>query len=268
MSTWYSDAPYTPPPPQGALAWLRVLRRGIPVVLVTTTGLALLLLIRLIERPIWDLRRPITPWITVVVCRMNLWLMGGLKLTMVGRPEAPNLVANHAGWLDIFALNACCPLYFVAKSEVAGWPGIGLLAQATGTMFIERRRDRAAQQIQSLTARIEAGHRLLMFPEGTSTDSRRVLPFKSSLFGAFKGAGVQPVSVAYHAPAGADPRAYGWWGDMDLLPHVLSLLALPKQGQVVVKFHPVLTQTDRKELAAKAESVIALALGQQGRIAP
>jgi lyso-ornithine lipid O-acyltransferase len=91
------------------------------------------------------------------------------------------LVANHASWLDIFTLNACDRIYFVSKSEVAGWPGIGWLARATGTVFINRQGREAQMQKLLFEARLRAGHRLLFFPEGTSTDGQRVLDFKSTL---------------------------------------------------------------------------------------
>jgi hypothetical protein len=83
----------------------------------------------------------------------------------------------------------------------------------------------------------KAGHRLLFFPEGTSTDGRRVLPFKTTLFGAFFAharrtpCAIQPVSVIYIAPAGEDARFYGWWGEMDFGPHLLKVLACSGPGR-------------------------------------
>ena len=95
------------------------------------------------------------------------------------------VVANHASWLDIFALNAPQRIYFVSKDEVRDWPGIGWLARATGTVFIARKSREAGVQARLFETRMAAGHRLLFFPEGTSTDGRRVLPFKTTLFAAF-----------------------------------------------------------------------------------
>jgi 1-acyl-sn-glycerol-3-phosphate acyltransferase len=85
-------------------------------------------------------------------------------------------VANHAGWLDIFTLNAVQRVYFVSKSEVAAWAGVGVLARVTGTVFIDRQARQAAEQARMLQDRLAAGHRLLFFPEGTSSDARRVHP--------------------------------------------------------------------------------------------
>ena len=174
-------------------------------------------------------------------------------------------MANHASWLDIFVLNAAKRVYFVSKAEVARWPGIGWLARATGTLFIARDRRQAAAQVALFRERLQAGHKLLFFPEGTSTDGLQVLPFKPTLFAAFTDPAlgpdlaIQPVSVAYHAPAGADPRFYGWWGDMAFGPHLLSTLTARRQGRVEVVYHPpirVADHADRKALARAAETAV------------
>lgn len=250
----------------GPVGWLRVLVKGGLMGLVTYTGLALLLLVRLVERPLCGQARPVTPYITQGVCRM-VFVILRLPLIVRGTPMRGHgaLVANHASWLDIFALNAATRMYFVAKSEVEGWAAIGWLARATGTVFIARKGTAARVQQQVFETRLRAGHRLLFFPEGTSTDAIRVLPFKSTLFQAFYTASVevglhiQPVTVIYHPPAGGDARFYGWWGDLEFAPHLLSILAAPAQGRVELVFHPEVAVSDfagRKELAAHCEAVV------------
>lgn len=246
--------------------WLRAILRGVTLATVTFGGLALMLVLRLAERPICGMRRPVTPWITVAVCRAALCILG-LRVTMRGEPlrRRGAMVANHASWLDIFVLNAAAPLCFVSKSEVAGWPAIGWLARATGTLFISRDRAEAARQKLMIEARLRAGHRLMFFPEGTSSDGRRVLPFKPTLFAAFFEHGlaevlaVQPVSVTYHAPPGEDPRYFGWWGDMDFGAHLFRLLAAAGRGRVEVVWAPPLAVRDfsgRKPLAAACETAV------------
>ena len=184
--TWTDETPAPPlGRPQGLRDWLRVLRRGVPILVLLGLGLALLLLVRLVEWPLFGARRPVTPYITVVVCRGVLRLLG-LATRLQGAPMRHHgaFVANHASWLDIFVLNAARDVYFVSKAEVAGWPGIGLLARATGTVFIARDRREARAQTELFRTRLMGRHHLLFFPEGTSTDSRRVLPFKPTLFAA------------------------------------------------------------------------------------
>ena len=254
------------PRPPGLAGWLRVALRGPVLAGVVYGGLALLLAVRLVERPLCGLDRPVSPWITQAVCRIALWLLG-LRLVVRGaRMEGRGaVVANHASWLDIFVLNAVDRVYFVSKSEVAGWAGIGWLAKATGTMFIARKGAEARAQQAAFEARLRAGHRLLFFPEGTSTDSRRILPFKSTLFAAFFSHGMehvvqlQPVTVIYRPGPGLDRRFYGWWGEMDFASHLLAVLSVPRGGVVEVVRHkarPADAFAERKALAAWCEAEV------------
>lgn len=273
--TWRSETEPSPPA-IGPSGWLRAILRAVPLVGITFGGLGLLLVLRIAERPIFGRVRPVTPFITQAVCRAALVILG-IRHRIEGRPITGQgaVVTNHSSWLDIFALNARQRVYFVSKAEVAGWAGIGWLARATGTLFIERDRRRAVDQVRTMEERLHAGHQLLFFPEGTSTDGRRVLPFKPTLFAAFLTEGlrhdmmIQPVSVIYHAPSGADPRFYGWWGGMDLGPHLLATLAAARQGSVQVIYHPPVTvagHPDRKSLAFELEQIVRA--GVEDRLIP
>ena len=269
--TWYgADGPE--PAKFGVAGWLRVIIRAVPLIVLVFGGLLILLIVRVFERPICGLRRPVTPYITQCVCR-GAFVLLGIRYTVRGEPMqgAGAVVANHSSWLDIFALNARKRIYFVSKSEVAGWPGIGWLARATGTVFIKRDRAEVAGQITLFRDRLAAGHKLLFFPEGTSTDGLQVLPFKPALFAAFFDDALrdtlmmQPVTVNYVAPVGADRRFYGWWGDMDFRPHLLATLATRRQGAVEVIYHTpvrVADFADRKALARAMEDAVRGGLAQ------
>ncbi len=259
------------------LGWLRAGLRGLVMALLVFGALVILLMVRLIERPAFGLRRPVTPFITQFVCR-NAFRILGMGFETRGRlmRQRGAVVANHSSWLDIFALNARKRIYFVSKAEVAGWPGIGWLARATGTVFIERNPRRARQQTDLFEKRLLAGHRLLFFPEGTSSDGLRVLPFKTTLFAAFftpylqDDMHIQPVSVIYHPPPGQSPRFYGWWGDMHLAPHLIKTLAARVQGRVELIYHPPVKVSDfqdRKALAAHLENTVREGHRQAGRAA-
>ena len=248
------------------LGWLLLFARGATIIFVITIGLFLKCSLRLFEKPLFGNRRPVTPYITVLVSRVSLWLLS-ISVKRFGSPlkKAGALVANHSSWLDIFALNSSQRLYFVSKSEVAKWPGIGLLAKATGTLFIRREAKEAIAQKKLFEQRMRMGHKLLFFPEGTSTDGMRVLPFKSALFQAFfdldlnSECFIQPVTVTYFAPVNEDPRFYGWWGDMSFTVHLLKTIASRRQGSIEIRYHdPLLVSNfdSRKELAVAAEKII------------
>ncbi len=250
----------------GVLGWVLVILRGFPLAVLVFGGLIILLLVRLIERPLFGVRRPVTPYITQFVCRNAFRILGiGFHSTGELMRERGAVVANHTSWLDIFALNARKRVYFVSKAEVAKWPGIGWLARATGTVFIERNPKKAREQTRVFEERLKAGHKLLFFPEGTSTDGLRVLQFKTTLFAAFFTEElrdfmyVQPVSVVFHAPPGQPDRFYGWWGEMEFGPHLLKTLGALKQGSVELIYHAPAKVSDfpnRKALAAHCEQAV------------
>ncbi len=200
----------------------------------------------------------------------------GVELEVTGTPSHahPTLfVANHGGYLDISILGALIPGSFVAKSEVGTWPLFGWLAKLQRTVFVDRKRGSTHTQRDDIVSRLQDGDNLILFPEGTSSDGNRVLPFKSALFSVAAletGHGplvVQPVSVAYTKingmPMGRALRPFlAWYGDMDLGPHLVRLAGLGRVT-VAVTFHPPVTLLglgSRKALSAHCESTIAAGL--------
>jgi 1-acyl-sn-glycerol-3-phosphate acyltransferase len=207
----------------------------------------------------------------------------GIRVVVRGRRvrERPVLfVANHVSYLDITALGSVVTGCFIAKSEVAGWPLFGLLAKLQRTVFIARKRTAVARHGDDIADRLEAGDNLILFPEGTSGDGTRVLPFKSAFFAvAERRPGgrpltVQPVSIAYtrlnEVPLGRGLRPFfAWYGDMELAPHLWTVAALG-QLTVDVEFHPPITVDEagsRKALATKVRAQVAggLARANAGR---
>lgn len=264
-TTWREGTPPVLRGPSGLPGWWRVVRRGVPAVLVLLIGVILILPLRAVERLIHGPRRPWSGPLVQLVCRLVLICIG-LSWRREGQPmRGPGaVVANHSSWLDILTMNAAMPVFFVSKAEVRGWPGINILTAVTNTHFVVRDPKFARAQAEEFVTRIRAGHRLLFFPEGTSTDGRRVLGFKPTLFQGFldpglpEGLAIQPMSVAYHAPQGADPRFYGWWADMALGEHLLAVLSAPRQGHVEVVLHQPVTVAGetRKSLAGKTETAV------------
>ena len=195
--------------------------------------------------------------------------------------DQPTLyVSNHISYLDVLILGGMIEGCFVAKSEVRSWPLFGLMARLQRTVFVERRAARTSDHRDALLRRLEENRNLILFPEGTSSEGNRVLPFKSALLSvATHRVGdeqikVQPVSIAYTRldglPLGRYLRPlFAWYGDMELAPHIWQMVGLGRLT-AVVRFHPPVTLAEfesRKALAQHCQSVCArgLAAAVSGR---
>jgi 1-acyl-sn-glycerol-3-phosphate acyltransferase len=196
----------------------------------------------------------------------------GFETTVIGTPSPlrPTLfVANHTSYVDIEILGGVLEASFVAKSEVKRWPLFGWLARLQQTVFVDRRAHTTHQQRDAIVERLKEGGRLVLFPEGTSNDGSRVLPFKSALFAAVHGAHlehpitVQPVSIAYVTldgmPIGRFYRPFfAWYGDMEMASHLWAMVGLGRVG-VTVEFHAPVSITafpTRKALAEHCWRVV------------
>jgi 1-acyl-sn-glycerol-3-phosphate acyltransferase len=167
-----------------------------------------------------------------VVCRLL-----GLQVRKIGAAAGSTagrsvvFVSNHSSWLDIPVLGGQLDACFVSKDEVGRWPFVGTIARLGRTVFISRQRRATARERDVLRERLAVGDNLLLFPEGTTSDGSRVLPFRSSFFAIAEGADpplIQPVSVVYDRlgglPTGRASRpVFAWYGDMDLASHFWRL---------------------------------------------
>jgi 1-acyl-sn-glycerol-3-phosphate acyltransferase len=190
----------------------------------------------------------------------------GIRVRRIGEPTLKRPVlyaANHISYLDITALGSVVVGGFVAKSEVGRWPLFGWLAKMQRCVFVDRQVRSTATQRDALTERLAAGDALILFPEGTSHDGNRILPFKSALFSAamLPQVAVQPVSVTYTRldgmPLGRGLRPlFAWYGDMAMAPHLWRVLGLGTL-EIVIEFHRPTNFAEcgsRKALAAYCEA--------------
>ncbi|MFN0123135.1 MAG: lysophospholipid acyltransferase family protein [Blastocatellia bacterium] len=203
-------------------------------------------------------------------CRMfRLWArlvtaLLGINLETSGpAPRAPFfLVANHLSYLDIIVLAARLDCIFIAKSEVARWPVLGLLCHCMNTIFIDRRRKRDILRVNRLIEQaLDRGENIVLFPEGTTTDGKTILPFKSALLDpvARRGFPVSLASLHYATEPGDGPASENicWWGDMDFLPHLLRLFAIPRFRARLRFGDNALRNHDRKQLARELGTAVA-----------
>jgi len=277
MMTW-NGAVAPALPPLTAFQRLRGALRLTALVALTVPVLTLFLLGRFLQRRV--MRGVKFHFLVARLWARAMLLLIGVRREVIGAPMAAAgvWVSNHASWADILALRSARLVNFVSKAEVRHWPGVGLMARAADTVFIERRRSQAQAQRNELAERIRAGQLLCIFPEGTSSDGRRVLPFKSALFSALfhdgvTDAQVQPVTLNWVAPPGLPDSFFGWWGTMPFEGHIWDVLCRSGGGAVEIVFHPprrVSEFADRKALARWAEDTVrgGLRAGSAAEAAP
>jgi 1-acyl-sn-glycerol-3-phosphate acyltransferase len=179
----------------------------------------------------------------------------GITIDVTGVPPGTGLVAsNHLSYLDILVYSAVAPCAFVSKREVRGWPAVGWIATMAGTIYVDRSRRSGTHAIQpEIQSALASGLRLVLFPEGTSSDGSTLLRFHSSLFqpAVDLQAAVSPASIAYIVPDGIAATDACWWGDMALFPHLIKLLSR-HSVTASVKFSPESFRfSDRKQAAQK-----------------
>ncbi len=228
---------------------------------LTLTGAFIFLvpLQALARRRGWPIQHAIQTRFCRAVCAVI-----GIKVDARGAlpSKAPRfVVANHVSWTDIVALASLYPLVFLAKSEVARWPVLGLLARLQGTVFVERGAKQDVSRVnEALADVLRAGGDLVVFAEGTSSDGAAVLPFRSAHFAPVEAMAARgeaptlaPVAISYSN--GARRIDVGWYGDMTFLPHLWSLM---KRGRTLchIVFGEAIetSDKDRKTLAAETHA--------------
>ena len=147
----------------------------------------------------------------------------GVRLQVEGVPSAGGtlLVVNHISWLDIMAVHAVCPqARFVSKADVRAWPLLSRLVDAAGTLYLERERKRdALRVVHTMAQALKDGDTVAVFPEGTTSDGRALLPFHANLLQAAIATHtpVQPVALRFSDAGEAVSRSVEFIGATTLL---------------------------------------------------
>lgn len=198
-----------------------------------------------------------------VLCRLI-----GLRVQVVGQPAEGGsvlFVSNHSSWLDILVLGSVLEAAFVSKAEVGRWPMVGTVARLGRTVFVSRTRNGTGKESREIKARLAGGDNIILFPEGTSNDGTRVLPFRSSFLAVAQDAKqVQAVSLVYDRLGGLpacrrDRPFFAWYGDMDIATHFWRIARRSGARATVLLHEPVeaAAYPDRKALTAAASDVVA-----------
>ncbi len=172
----------------------------------------------------------------------------GIRLSIKGRPSERKpliLIGNHCSYLDIIILGSVLPVCFVAKSEIKSWFLFGTLASLQNSIFIDRRNFKALDSLKKISKNLSSNFAIIIFPEGTTNNGKRVLKFRASLFKIFEDdptLGLQNFSLCYthinSMPLDNRMRPnIAWYGEMSLITHLKRLLNYSSIG-AKLQFHP------------------------------
>jgi 1-acyl-sn-glycerol-3-phosphate acyltransferase len=122
------------------------------------------------------------------------------------------LMANHQSHIDIVALFDALPMVpgFLAKAELRKIPIFGRAMEVGGHVFVDRARHKEAiQAIEAAARDLKGGGSIVIFPEGTRSRRREVLPFKKGGFHLARTAGVPIVPIGIRGTAAILPKHSG-----------------------------------------------------------
>jgi 1-acyl-sn-glycerol-3-phosphate acyltransferase len=187
----------------------------------------------------------------------------GLRVTVRGERAAVRpvlFVANHCSWIDIVALGSVLPGCFVSKADVAGWPAVGWVAKLGRTVFVSRGKATMVAERDEMNRRLARGDNLILFPEGTTSDGTRILPFQSGFLALAESPArpaIQVVTIVYDGLEGLPVRRrdrpeISWYGDMDMATH-FPVIGRRRSFQATLVLDPPIaagTFANRKVLAA------------------
>lgn len=191
-----------------------------------------------------------------IISRLNrnytllLRLILNIKVTIAGDEGQLErggyvIIANHVGYVDGIVLGSIFPIIFVSKREVKKWPVVGQWNILCGTIFINRqRKNQVGALIREMTDKLKQEANILLFPEGTSTNGEKMLPFQTVPLAAplRSRSIIVPATVTYKTindqpVTHANRDLVYWYGDMDFVTHLWKFLRL-RGVEVLVTIQP------------------------------
>lgn len=196
----------------------------------------------------------------------------GIRLKIKGdlfKDDSVIYLANHSSYIDLVIMCSLLPAVCVSKHEVKRWPFFGLIARLGNAIFIVREVRDTRANVTKIVEVLRQSRSILIFPEGTTSDGTKILPFKSSFLKVVEEGicdteiMVQPITIFYSRMNGRpialhERGIFAWYGDDTLVAHMWNLFKV-KSSVVEVEYHPVIEASkiaDRKRVSQMCHKVI------------
>lgn len=180
------------------------------------------------------------------------------------KKESSLIVVNHLSYVDILILASRYPSLFVTSTEIKETPVLGWITDLAGCFFVERRKSKIIlgtkeNELRLMKEKIEHGFSILLFPEGTSSDGSRVLPFKATFFQLASDLNipVRPITLKYLGESG---KVVPWYGSMTFIDHLFKVCFSEKIEAEITELDPILS-CNKFELSTKSYEAISECYG-------
>ena len=162
-------------------------------------------------------------------------------------------VANHQNSWDLFTISSAVTpkVVTVGKKSLVWMPLFGQLYWLTGNILIDRaNRSKAVGTIdQVVTSLKESDVSVWMFPEGTRSRGRGLLPFKTGAFHAAIGAGLPIIPIVCSSTGGVKLNR---WNNGHVIVEMLPPISTEGYDKSNVR---ELANLAREQMAAKLEEL-------------
>lgn len=212
---------------------------------------------------IWDEKKRFKYFLRSIslTARVGLFILN-VKVNRQGsRGEVKQrlIVANHLSYLDVLILFAYYPSLFITSVEIKETFLLGRITKLAGCFFVERRKEKRSLEtkdveLNDMREKFSQNFNIFLFPEGTSSDGKGVLPFKSTFFqlAVDSQTPVIPVCLKYK---GESADYVPWYGKMTFPDHLLKL-CFQKEILAEVSEQDEILAHDRFEFARVAQKYI------------
>jgi len=138
-------------------------------------------------------------------------------------PETYILIGNHPSIFEDIGIPTLFDTYPVAKEEVKTWPIGGRIAQAAGTLFVQRESEESRKAVSDEIAQaLSSGKNIAIFPEG-GCKGKRIHEFRWGTFEISLSTGIPIVPVFLHYEAQDE---FEWRDDQTAPQKIWQLLNL------------------------------------------
>lgn len=144
------------------------------------------------------------------------------------------VVSNHLSYLDVFIISSVMPSLFVAKEELKESFLLGNASRYGGSIFVNRTsRGNLFSEKEKVSSLLREGFRVVLFPEATTSNGEKLLPFKSPFLQCAIDAGVDTLLICLNYTKvngeciNEETKDYVfYYGNMTFFKHLFSLLEL------------------------------------------